>query len=185
MVYFIRFIDIGIEDACDEAMYQLGLDIEELESLERELHLSDDGGRVSACFIDSLATMGISSYGYGIRYNTSSFTQPIIDGEQHEHEHVDVRFGNPWERPRPEYLFPVHFYGRVTNTLTGRQWVDTQVIYAVPHDYPIPGYKNNVVNTLRLWSAKSIEGFKLKFCMYKYSIFREYHSNEGKTICIH
>lgn len=160
-------INIGIEDAADEAMYQLGLDIEELESLERELHLSNGGmGRLSACFLDSLASMGIPSYGYGIHYNAGAFTQRIVDGEQREDVDDWQAYENPWERSRPEYSFPVHFYGRVTNTVMGRQWVDTQVIYALPHDYPIVGYKNNVVNTLRLWSAKSTNGFKLKFCKH-------------------
>ncbi|XP_055302963.1 LOW QUALITY PROTEIN: glycogen phosphorylase-like [Sitodiplosis mosellana] len=158
-----NMINIGIEDACDEAMYQLGLDIEELEAVEGELHFSNGSmGRLSACFLDSMASLGIPSYGYGIRYNAGAFTQRIIDGEQHEDVDDWLRLGNPWERARPEYLFPVHFYGRLANTPIGREWVDTQVVYAVPHDFPIPGYMNNVVNTLRLWSAKSTEGFKLK-----------------------
>lgn len=164
-----NMINIGIEDACDEAMYQLGLDIEELESVEGELHLSNGSmGRLSACFLDSMASLGIPSYGYGIRYNAGAFTQRIINGEQHEDCDDWLRLGNPWERARPEYLFPVHFYGRVANSVIGREWIDTQVVYAVPHDFPIPGYKNNVVNTLRLWSAKSTEGFKLKFCKFSF-----------------
>lgn len=160
-------INMGIEDACDEAMYQLGLDIEELESVEGELHLSNGSmGRFAACFLDSMASLGIPSYGYGIRYNAGAFTQRIKNGEQHEDVDDWMRYGNPWECARLEYLFPVHFYGKVSNTVIGREWVDTQIIYAVPHDFPVPGYKNNVVNTLRLWSAKSTEGFKLKFCKF-------------------
>lgn len=160
-------INIGIDDACDEAMYQLGLELEELETMEGELHLSNGGmGRLSACFLDSMASLNIPAYGYGIRYNCGAFSQKIVNGEQREEVDDWLRYGNPWEIARPEYLFAVHFYGRVKNSPIGREWVDTQVIHAVPYDYPIPGFKNNVVNTLRLWSAKSTQGFNLKFCKY-------------------
>ncbi|EEB13462.1 glycogen phosphorylase, putative [Pediculus humanus corporis] len=74
-----------------------------------------------------------------------------------------LRFGNPWEKARPEYMIPVNFYGKVIDTPTGRKWIDTQVIFAMPYDSPVPGYDNNVVNTLRLWSAKSPISFNLKF----------------------
>lgn len=160
-------INIGIDDACDEAMYQLGLDIEELQELEGNVDLGNGGfGRLSACLLDAMATIGIPAYGYGIRYNCGAFSQKIKDGEQQEILDDWLRFGNPWEKSRPEYIFPIHFYGQAVDTPTGRQWVDTQVLYAMPYDYPIPGYKNNVVNTLRLWSAKSPEEFNLKFCKY-------------------
>lgn len=158
-------INIGIDDACDEAMYQLGLDIEELEEMEGEIDLGSGGtGRLSACFLDSMATLGIPAYGYGIRYKCGAFSQRIRDGEQREELADWLRFGNPWEKARPEYRFPVHFYGKVENTAIGRQWTDTQVLYAVPYDYPVPGYKNNVINTLRLWSATSPDEFNLQFC---------------------
>lgn len=160
-------INIGIDDACDEAMYQLGLDIEELEAMEGELHLSNGGmGRLAACFLDSIASLGIPSYGYGIRYNCGAFSQRIIDGEQHEEVDDWLRFGNPWEKYRPEYMHAIHFNGKVENTAIGREWIDTQVVYAVPYDYPIPGFNNNLVNTLRLWSAKSPDNFNLTFCEF-------------------
>lgn len=76
-----------------------------------------------------------------------------------------LRFGNPWEKGRPEYMVPVQFYGRVTEDDNGRKkWVDTQTVLAMPYDSPIPGYQNNVVNTMRLWSAKSPVSFNLRFC---------------------
>lgn len=164
-------ISIGIEEACDEATYQLGLDIEELQTMEGELHLSNGGmGRFSACLLDSTASLGIPAFGYGIRYNCGAFTQRIRNGEQHEEVDDWLRLGNPWEKARPEYVFAVPFYGKVTNTELGRQWVDYQTILAFPYDYPIPGYKNNVINTLRLWSAKSADEFNLQFCKFLFGI---------------
>ncbi|CAB3376407.1 Hypothetical predicted protein [Cloeon dipterum] len=157
-------INLGIQGACDEAMYQLGLDIEELEELEEDAGLGNGGlGRLAACFLDSMATLGLAAYGYGIRYEYGIFAQKIVNGEQQEEPDDWLRFGNPWEKARPEYMLPVNFYGRVEDTPTGKKWVDTQVVFALPYDNPIPGYGNNVVNTLRLWSAKSPVEFNLKF----------------------
>lgn len=160
-------INIGIQNACDEALYQLGLDIEELESLEEDAGLGNGGlGRLAACFLDSMATLGMAAYGYGIRYEYGIFAQKIINGEQQEEPDDWLRFGNPWEKARPEYMLPVNFYGHVEESPTGKKWVNTQVVFALPYDSPVPGYKNNVVNTLRLWSAKSPIDFNLKFCMH-------------------
>lgn len=157
-------INLGIQSACDEAMYQLGLDIEELEDLEEDAGLGNGGlGRLAACFLDSMATLGLAAYGYGIRYEYGIFAQKIQNGEQTEEPDDWLRFGNPWEKARPEFMLPVNFYGRVEETPQGKKWVDTQVVFAMPYDNPIPGYDNNVVNTLRLWSAKSPVEFNLKF----------------------
>ncbi|CAH2009632.1 unnamed protein product [Acanthoscelides obtectus] len=157
-------INLGIQSSVDEALYQLGLDIEELEELEEDAGLGNGGlGRLAACFLDSMATLGMAAYGYGIRYEYGIFAQKIINGEQQEEPDDWLRFGNPWEKARPEYMLPVNFYGRVIDTAEGKKWVDTQVVFALPYDNPIPGYNNNVVNTLRLWSAKSPMDFNLKF----------------------
>ncbi|CAH2018802.1 unnamed protein product [Acanthoscelides obtectus] len=157
-------INLGIQSSVDEALYQLGLDIEELEELEEDAGLGNGGlGRLAACFLDSMATLGMAAYGYGIRYEYGIFAQKIINGEQQEEPDDWLRFGNPWEKARPEYMLPVNFYGRVVDTAEGKKWVDTQVVFALPYDNPIPGYNNNVVNTLRLWSAKSPMDFNLKF----------------------
>lgn len=157
-------INIGIQNSCDEAMYQLGLDIEELEELEEDAGLGNGGlGRLAACFLDSMATLGLAAYGYGIRYEYGIFAQKIRNGEQSEEPDDWLRYGNPWEKARPEYMIPVNFYGKVIETSCGKKWVDTQVVFAMPYDSPIPGYGNNVVNTLRLWSAKSPVEFNLKF----------------------
>jgi len=77
-----------------------------------------------------------------------------------------LRYGNPWEKARPEYMLPVHFYGRVEHSLEGVKWLDTQVVLAMPYDTPVPGYRNNTVNTMRLWSAKAPNDFKLHDCAF-------------------
>ncbi|XP_055339738.1 glycogen phosphorylase-like [Paramacrobiotus metropolitanus] len=156
-------INLGIQSACDEALYQLGLDIEELQELEDDAGLGNGGlGRLAACFLDSMATLGLAAYGYGIRYEYGIFDQKIVDGEQIEEPDDWLRFGNPWEKARPEFMLPVNFYGRVEKNEKGCRWVDAQVVFAMPYDIPVPGYMNNTVNTLRLWSAKSAHDFQLK-----------------------
>lgn len=156
-------INLGLQNACDEAIYQLGLDMEELEDMEEDAGLGNGGlGRLAACFLDSMATLGLAAYGYGIRYEYGIFNQKIRDGWQVEEADDWLRHGNPWEKARPEYMLPVHFYGRVEETREGPKWVDTQVVLAMPYDTPIPGYMNNTVNTMRLWSARAPNDFNLK-----------------------
>uniref|UniRef100_A0AAY3ZYZ5 Alpha-1,4 glucan phosphorylase n=1 Tax=Denticeps clupeoides TaxID=299321 RepID=A0AAY3ZYZ5_9TELE len=156
-------INLGLQNACDEAIYQLGLDMEDLEEMEEDAGLGNGGlGRLAACFLDSMATQGLAAYGYGIRYEYGIFNQKIKDGWQVEEADDWLRYGNPWEKARPEYMLPVHFYGRVEKTDEGSKWVDTQVVLAMPYDTPIPGYMNNTVNTMRLWSARAPNDFNLK-----------------------
>ncbi|KAK2192447.1 hypothetical protein NP493_31g04009 [Ridgeia piscesae] len=157
-------VNLGIQSAVDEALYQLGLDIEELEDIEQDAGLGNGGlGRLAACFLDSMATLGLAAYGYGIRYDYGIFTQVIEDGWQVEEPDDWLRYGSPWEKARPEYTIPVNFYGRVDTNDKGSHWVDTQVVLAMPFDNPVPGYGNNCVNTLRLWSAKAPSSFHLHF----------------------
>ncbi|NXF41324.1 PYGL protein, partial [Nyctibius bracteatus] len=156
-------INLGLQNACDEAVYQLGLDMEELEEIEEDAGLGNGGlGRLAACFLDSMATLGLAAYGYGIRYEYGIFNQKIRDGWQVEEADDWLRHGNPWEKARPEYMLPVHFYGRVEHGATGTKWVDTQVVLALPYDTPVPGYMNNTVNTMRLWSARAPNDFNLR-----------------------
>ncbi|KAM6068930.1 LOW QUALITY PROTEIN: glycogen phosphorylase, liver form [Theristicus caerulescens] len=156
-------INLGLQNACDEAIYQLGLDMEELEEIEEDAGLGNGGlGRLAACFLDSMATLGLAAYGYGIRYEYGIFNQKIRDGWQVEEADDWLRHGNPWEKARPEYMLPVHFYGRVEHAATGTKWVDTQVVLALPYDTPVPGYMNNTVNTMRLWSARAPNDFNLR-----------------------
>ncbi|KAK2536586.1 Pygl [Columba livia] len=135
-------INLGLQNACDEAVYQVSIP--------------------GACFLDSMATLGLAAYGYGIRYEYGIFNQKIRDGWQVEEADDWLRHGNPWEKARPEYMLPVHFYGRVEHTATGTKWVDTQVVLALPYDTPVPGYMNNTVNTMRLWSARAPNDFNLR-----------------------
>uniref|UniRef100_A0A8D0W954 Alpha-1,4 glucan phosphorylase n=1 Tax=Sus scrofa TaxID=9823 RepID=A0A8D0W954_PIG len=156
-------INLGLQNACDEAIYQLGLDMEELEEIEEDAGLGNGGlGRLAACFLDSMATLGLAAYGYGIRYEYGIFNQKIRDGWQIEEADDWLRHGNPWEKARPEFMLPVHFYGRVEHTEAGTKWVDTQVVLALPYDTPVPGYLNNTVNTMRLWSARAPNDFNLR-----------------------
>uniref|UniRef100_A0A8C4MUD6 Alpha-1,4 glucan phosphorylase n=1 Tax=Equus asinus asinus TaxID=83772 RepID=A0A8C4MUD6_EQUAS len=156
-------VNLALENACDEATYQLGLDMEELEEIEEDAGLGNGGlGRLAACFLDSMATLGLAAYGYGIRYEFGIFNQKICGGWQMEEADDWLRYGNPWEKARPEFMLPVHFYGHVEHTSHGVEWVDTQVVLAMPYDTPVPGYRNNFVNTMRLWSAKAPNDFNLK-----------------------
>uniref|UniRef100_A0A665US43 Alpha-1,4 glucan phosphorylase n=1 Tax=Echeneis naucrates TaxID=173247 RepID=A0A665US43_ECHNA len=156
-------VNLALENACDEATYQLGLDMEELEDMEEDAGLGNGGlGRLAACFLDSMASLGLAAYGYGIRYEFGIFNQKIVNGWQVEEADDWLRYGNPWEKARPEYMRPVHFYGRTEHHPDGVKWVDTQVVLALPYDTPVPGYRNNIVNTMRLWSAKAPCDFNLK-----------------------
>lgn len=133
-------INLGIQGECDEAVYQLGLDIEELEEMEEDAGLGNGGlGRLAACFLDSMATLGIAGYGYGLRYEYGIFAQKIQNGEQVEEPDEWLRYGNPWEKARPEYMLPIHFYGKVVDEHGIKKWVDTQLVYAMPYDSPVPG----------------------------------------------
>uniref|UniRef100_UPI00398E725D glycogen phosphorylase, brain form-like n=1 Tax=Pristiophorus japonicus TaxID=55135 RepID=UPI00398E725D len=173
-------VNLGLENASDEAIYQLGLDIEELEEIEEDAGLGNGGlGRLAACFLDSLATLGLAAYGYGIRYEFGIFNQKIQNGWQIEEADDWLRYGNPWEKARPEYMLPVHFYGHVQQTEDGARWVDTQVVLAMPYDTPVPGFKNNTVNTMRLWSAKAPNDFNLKdyYLTYRYHQIVTRYSN--------
>jgi len=156
-------VNLGLENACDEATYQLGLDMEELQDMEEDAGLGNGGlGRLAACFLDSMASLGLAAYGYGIRYEFGIFNQKIQNGWQVEEADDWLRYGNPWEKARPEYMRPVRFYGRTEHGPDGVKWVDTQTVLALPYDTPIPGFKNNYVNTMRLWSAKAPCDFNLK-----------------------
>uniref|UniRef100_A0A8C1CDY1 Alpha-1,4 glucan phosphorylase n=2 Tax=Cyprinus carpio TaxID=7962 RepID=A0A8C1CDY1_CYPCA len=144
-------VNLALENACDEAIYQV----------KTYLQIFQDGG-TGTCFLDSMATLGLAAYGYGIRYEFGIFNQKIVNGWQAEEADDWLRYGNPWEKARPEYMRPVHFYGRVEHHPDGVKWVDTQVVLALPYDTPVPGYRNNIVNTMRLWSAKAPCEFHLK-----------------------
>uniref|UniRef100_A0A8D3E222 Alpha-1,4 glucan phosphorylase n=1 Tax=Scophthalmus maximus TaxID=52904 RepID=A0A8D3E222_SCOMX len=152
-------VNLALENACDEATYQVNKP--HLIYCKWFL-LSMCYLWFSACFLDSMASLGLAAYGYGIRYEFGIFNQKIVNGWQVEEADDWLRYGNPWEKARPEYMRPVQFYGRTEHHSDGVKWVDTQVVLALPYDTPIPGYRNNVVNTMRLWSAKAPCDFNLK-----------------------
>ena len=162
-------INLGMFENAQEALRMLGFDVEELREVEFDAGLGNGGlGRLAACFLDSMATLELPAYGYGIRYEYGIFFQRIQDGFQKETPDNWLRYGNPWEIERPEFLNPVRFYGRAleysdpTGALRHR-WVETTDVMAMAYDTPVPGYKNNTVNTLRLWSAKSTREFDLNW----------------------
>ncbi|SHE20342.1 glycogen/starch/alpha-glucan phosphorylase [methanotrophic endosymbiont of Bathymodiolus puteoserpentis (Logatchev)] len=161
-------LNLGITGAVAEAMYDLGLEIEELIESEPDAGLGNGGlGRLAACFIDSCATLQLPVTGYGLRYEYGMFSQVIVNGEQVERPDHWLKNGNVWEIERPEYTHRIKFGGRVEQSVNERgvkrrSWVDTTDILAVPYDTPIPGYQNGTVNTLRLWKATATEEFNLE-----------------------
>ena len=164
-----NMLNLGIWEEAKQAVQDLGLDMEELRECEQDAALGNGGlGRLAACFMDSMATLGIPAHGYGIRYDYGMFKQKISNGMQVELPDIWLSKASPWEFDRPEYTVKVHFYGRtyIFNDESGRlrvKWVDTRDVLARPYDIPIAGYKNNVANTLRLWSAHSTEDFDLEY----------------------
>ncbi len=162
-------INLEMLDEYTQAVDILGITFEDAVENEWDAGLGNGGlGRLAACFLDSLATLQYPGYGYGIRYEYGIFIQKIIDGYQVESPDSWLRYGNPWEFPRPELLYPVSFYGKV-KTIQGQggkfrmDWVDTEDVMAMAYDYPVPGFRTNTVNTLRLWAAKATREFNLEY----------------------
>ncbi len=160
-------LNLGAHPAYARAIEKLGYDLANVAEREVDPGLGNGGlGRLAACFIDSASTLALPFFGYGIRYEYGVFRQRIKDGEQVEAPDNWLRYGNPWEIPRPDSLIPVKLYGR---TITFRDdagdvrtdWVDTEDVYAMAYDVPVPGYRNDTVNSLRLWSARSTREFDL------------------------
>lgn len=161
-------LNLGVDTAVAEAMYDLGLELEELVENEADAGLGNGGlGRLAACFIDSCATLQLPVVGYGLRYEYGMFSQSIVNGEQVEKPDHWLRNGNVWEIERLEYKQRIKFCGRTERHIdeegrTHITWVDTQDVFAVPFDTPIPGYQNGTVNTLRLWKATATDEFNLQ-----------------------
>src|SRR5450830_1118986 len=155
-------IALGLYDECNDALRQLGLDFDELAELEAEPALGNGGlGRLAACFLDSMATLGLPGFGYGIRYDYGMFRQTIVDGRQVEVPDYWLNNLNPWEFPRPEVVYRVQFGGHVLRHGDRYEWVDTQDVRAMAYDTIIPGFGTQATNTLRLWSAKATEEIDL------------------------
>jgi glycogen phosphorylase len=153
--------NLGVYGLCSEALAEAGVNIEAVAEQEIEAGLGNGGlGRLAACLLESTATMGIPAYGYGIRYEFGMFAQRIEGGWQHEEPETWLRFGAPWEFPRPDLNHPVSFYGRVVREtdeqgIARDRWLDASCVLATAFDVPIPGFRSQTVNTLRLWSARA------------------------------
>ncbi len=163
-------IDLEIRPEIKQALKALGHELEEIEDNDVEPGLGNGGlGRLATCFQNSLATLSLPACGYGIRYEFGIFYQKIRNGFQTETSDNWNRRGNPWEIPRPELMFPVKFFGKVVESKspTGQpvyEWVDARDdVMAMAYDIPVPGYKCETVNTLRLWSAKSTRELDFEF----------------------
>lgn len=162
-----NMINLQAYTAVKEVLEELGLDINVIEDEEPDAALGNGGlGRLAACFLDSLATLGYASYGCGIRYRYGMFKQEIKDGFQVEVPDVWLSEGNPFELRRTEYAKEVKFGGYVTvhQDENGRNVFAQegyQSVTAIPYDMPIVGYGNGIVNTLRIWDAQPVECFQL------------------------
>ena len=162
-----HILNLGLDNELEKAMTSFALNLEEIITEEHDAGLGNGGlGRLAACFMDSCATLKLPVIGYGIRYEYGMFRQTLSNGYQVEEPDHWLRDGNPWEIERAEYTQVIRFGGRV-ETVTNHNrrphtvWLDTSDVLAIPYDVPISGYKNNTVNTLRLWSASATNVFSL------------------------
>ena len=158
--------NIGIYDEAKAVLTELGDDLDELQDLEPDAALGNGGlGRLAACFLDSLATLDMPGFGYGINYEFGLFRQTFINGYQHEKPDHWLEDGTPWLIARRDEAVAIPVYGTIAHTSVGGvyapQWVDYKVIVGVPHDMPIVGYGGRTVNVLRLFSARSSDEFDI------------------------
>jgi len=162
-----HLLNLDIKSQTKEAMNKFALELEDIVTQENDAGLGNGGlGRLAACFMDSCASLKLPVIGYGIRYEYGMFRQMIENGFQVEEPDHWLRDNNPWELERPEYTQVVKFGGRIEmvknhNRKPHYVWVDTADVLAIPYDVPISGYKNDTVNTLRLWSASATNIFNL------------------------
>jgi glycogen phosphorylase len=156
-----NLLALDLYDPMRAALTDLGIELADLAAQEPDAGLGNGGlGRLAACFLDSLATLQYPGYGYGIRYEFGIFDQEIRNGFQVERPEEWLRFGSPWEVPRPESVVSVSFYGRTEHHVDERgrsrvRWSECRHVLGMPYDVPIAGFRNGTVNTLRLWRAKA------------------------------
>ncbi len=153
---------LNLYDELAAAVAGLGVDLEEIRQHEPDAALGNGGlGRLAACFLDSMATLGLPSFGYGIRYDYGMFAQHVLNGYQVEQPDDWLKFGNPWEFPRPDTTYEILFGGWVRRDEDGAHWVDTESVLAMAYDVIVPGHGTRAVSTLRLWHAKAAESLDL------------------------
>lgn len=163
-----NLINLQINDAVKETLNELGVDINKIEDQESDTGLGNGGlGRLAACFLDSMATCKLPGHGYGLRYKYGMFEQKIENGYQVEYPDNWTKYGDPWSIKRMDRVYEVKFGGQIEihKDEVGKEYfkrVNTEDVLAVAYDVPVVGYGNETVNTLRLWEARSPEGFDLK-----------------------
>lgn len=161
-------INMGFYEECRDILKRDGYILEETAELEKDMGLGNGGlGRLASCFLDSMATLELPAFGYGIRYEYGIFNQEIENGYQIEKPDNWLSYGNPWEIFRRELIFRIKFFGEVESVEDEKgvlhfNWKDTDDVFAVGFDIPVPGYKNNTVNNLRMWQAKATTEFSFK-----------------------
>jgi starch phosphorylase len=164
---FDALVNLEMLDSMRAALGELGVDLDALREVEPDAALGNGGlGRLAACFLDSMATLQVAAYGYGIRYNQGLFRQVIKDGWQREYPENWLSFGNPWEFERPEVSHAIGFGGTVEQTEVGggrahHVWHPAETIDAIAYDTPVVGWRGRHVNTLRLWSARAPDPLRL------------------------
>ena len=160
-----NMVNLGMEEAFAAAVGSLGISIKELLEKDDEFDLGNGGkARTAACILESIATLGLPSMAYGMRYDYAQFRQGIKNGAQVEFPNDWLHKGHPWENVRSEYACTVKFFGECNRVDANKplgpyEWTNAEEVYAIPYDVPLVGYKNEVVNTLRLWSARAGEEF--------------------------
>ncbi len=158
-------LNLGLTENCRAALESLGVSLGTLAEQEPEPGLGNGGlGRLAACYLDSMSTLGVPAIGYGLRYEFGIFRQELREGWQVEHSDKWLQFGNPWEIPVSDASCTVMFGGRteVFKDDKGKQcwrWLPNHTVMGVPYDTPIPGFRNSVVNRLRLWKAEAVDSF--------------------------
>jgi len=160
-------LNLDLEDSVRKGLNHYSSELESIADAEHDAGLGNGGlGRLAACFLDSCASLALPVTGYGIRYEYGMFNQSIEDGHQVEHPDNWLRDGHPWEVAAPEHNRRIKFFGHVETYQdkegrTHHQWVGTEDVLAVPYDVPVPGYQNDIVNTLRLWKSAATDEFDL------------------------
>ena len=161
-------INMNYYEECYDILKEDGYSLEEIREIEHDMGLGNGGlGRLAACYLDSMATLELPAFGYGIRYEYGIFKQAIENGNQVEYPDNWLQHGNPWDILRRDLEYRVKFYGKAVKLQNPDgsykfDWVETEDVLAVAYDIPVPGYKNNTVNNLRLWHAKACSDFSFK-----------------------